>query len=118
MEIELCEDTPGDCAVAGYRTAPKKTTHQRHRFKGIKSGTSDEYPSEASVESKEVLDQKSSSESTISAVLVVAAILIAIVLFGGLFGLDTRTSLLAFFAGSVLGLLGVGDRRRRYRGWW
>jgi hypothetical protein len=114
LDLDLCEDNPGDCEKAGYQLrAEEPAKSKRHRGSRAKStvGSEDEATDYAGTK-----DHDSSGDAATGFVmigLVVGGLGLLAVLLGSLFGLDAGTSILAVLAGFIFGLLGAGSPRRR-----
>jgi hypothetical protein len=119
LKLKLCEDKPGDCSKVGYRLitraplAPKVEAHSK-QTEGTISAETEPKPSQIDDRSEETGVQPiDSPQDGFTLLFIAAGIILAVILLGGVFGLDAGTSLLVFFIGLFLGAIS-GSRRRRW----
>lgn len=114
LVLQLCEDQAGDCERAGYVPAAQGQD-------GAEPAPTDETGTTSSptnpskrrhLQASDSSTDQSSQQDDPSGFLIIVGVLIAVVLFGRMAGLDAGTSILIFVASFIAGLLSSGRRRR------
>lgn len=116
LELDLCEDNPGDCEKQGYRPIDVGSSESSEPSRAV-----DNAPVSGSAPHRErALHRRSidgSSDSASGGIILIVVIIGCICLVAaGLapaFGLDAGTAVLASLVGLFFGLAGGGNPRRR-----
>ncbi len=114
LDLDLCEDNPGDCEKAGYHLhVEEPAKSKRHRGSRGKStvDSGDDVTEYAGTKNRDSTGDAATGFVMIG--LGIGGLAVLAVLIGSLFGLDAGTSILAVLVGFFFGILGGGGPRRR-----